>query len=158
MADTELVRIGEVEFLVQIAESGGPQPVGAQAAYSFDGVRDTVEAVAGQLAEVWRKVRPDEASVEFGLCIAAKSGKLLGLLVDGGTEAALKVTLTWRTASADRAPAGAQSAESAGPAEVSAAVQLPDPAEAAEAPALPVPPSAAEQPEQAVGPESGATA
>lgn len=106
MANTELVRIGEVEFLVQIAESGGPQPVRADSVYSFDGVRETIEAVAGQVADVWEKVRPDEASVEFGLSLAARSGRLLGLLVDGGAQAALKVTLTWRAAPRPGEPAG----------------------------------------------------
>jgi len=98
MKQVETVRVGTAEFLVEVAETrGGVQPVGAQEAFSLDGVRDTIEAVASQVAEVWKKVKPDEASVEFGLSIAVKSGKLTGLLVDGAGAASLKVTLTWKS-------------------------------------------------------------
>jgi hypothetical protein len=85
-----------VEFFVQVAGGSGPQVVAADRAMSFDGVRDTVEAIAGELAGVWEKVKPSEASVEFGLALTAKSGKLTGLLVDAEGEASLTVTLTWR--------------------------------------------------------------
>ena len=102
MKHVELVRVGDVEFLVEVADTrGGVQPVGAQAAFSMDGVRDTIEAVASQVADVWKKVKPDEASVEFGLKIAVKSGKLTGLLVEGAGEASLNITLTWRNAPAE---------------------------------------------------------
>jgi Trypsin-co-occurring domain 1 len=156
VAYTELVRIGEVEFLAQIAESGGTQLVRADSAYSFDGVRQTIEAVAGQVAEVWDKVKPDEASVEFGLSLAAKSGRLLGLLVDGGAQAALKVTLTWRAAprpgepveSAASAGTG-ETAESGDPAELT---DLTDLAELAEPIELPLPRIAAEPPAEAERP------
>jgi Trypsin-co-occurring domain 1 len=92
----ELVRIGDVEFYVEVADGGGPRPVGAERALSFEDVRDTVGAIAEQLAQVWRKVRPDEARVEFGINATAKTGKLTGLLVEGGASAALKITLTWK--------------------------------------------------------------
>ena len=94
---SEMVRIGDVEFFVEVAEGGGPQTVSADRALSFDAVRDTVEAVASELALVWQKVRPSEATVEFGLSVTAKTGKLTGLLVDGGGAAALKISLTWRS-------------------------------------------------------------
>lgn len=94
---SELVRIGDVEFFVEVSDGGGPQTVGADRALSFDAVRDTVEAVASELALVWQKVRPSEATVEFGLSVTAKTGKLTGLLVEGGGSAALKISLTWRS-------------------------------------------------------------
>jgi hypothetical protein len=93
-----LVRVGEVEFYVEVADAGGPRPVDLGDALSFDGVRDTVEAIASQLATVWEKVRPSEAGVKFGLTLTAKSGRLTGLLVEGGGAASLTVTLTWKTA------------------------------------------------------------
>ncbi|MGH3573285.1 MAG: CU044_2847 family protein, partial [Pseudonocardiaceae bacterium] len=43
------------------------------------GVRATVEGIATELAQVWEKVKPSEASVAFGLKLTAKSGKLTGL-------------------------------------------------------------------------------
>ncbi|MGH3812951.1 MAG: CU044_2847 family protein [Pseudonocardiaceae bacterium] len=63
---------------------------------SFDGVRATVEGIATELAQVWQKVKPSEASVAFGLKLTAKSGKLTVLVVEGGGEASLTVTLTWK--------------------------------------------------------------
>jgi hypothetical protein len=85
-----------VEFYVQVAESGGPQTVGLDDLVSFDGVRDTVSAIARQLTQAWEAVKPQEASVEFDLALTVKSGKLTGLLVDGSGSAALKVKLVWR--------------------------------------------------------------
>jgi hypothetical protein len=91
-----LVRAGSTEFYAEVATAAGPQPVGLDEALSFDGVRDTIKAVCGQLAEAWEQVKPAEATVEFGLRLMAKAGKLTGLVVEGGGETSLKVTLTWR--------------------------------------------------------------
>jgi hypothetical protein len=101
----ELVRVDGVDFYVQVVEGDGPRTVGLDHALSFDGVRDTISAIGGKLAEACRRVSPDEASVEFGVSLTAKSGKLTGLLVEGDGSAVLKVTLTWReseSAPADR--------------------------------------------------------
>jgi hypothetical protein len=96
VGSVERVRIGDVEFLVEVVENAGPQTVGVGEIFSFDGVRDTIEAISGELASVWHKVRPAEASVEFALAVSAKTGKLTGLIVEGDGSASLKVTLTWR--------------------------------------------------------------
>lgn len=89
------VRAGDVEFFVEVADGGGPHTVGLDEALSFDGVRDTIEVVAAQLAGVWDRVHPNEASIEFGVSLTVKSGKLTGLIVEGGGAASLKVTLAW---------------------------------------------------------------
>jgi hypothetical protein len=96
----ERVQAGDVEFFVELVDSGGPQTVGLDRALSFDGVRDTIEAVSAQLSQVWDRVTPAAASVEFGLSLTAKAGKLTGLLVDADGSASLKVTLTWKPAGA----------------------------------------------------------
>lgn len=93
----ERVRVGEVDFFVEVADTGGPRTVGVADALSFDGVRETVEAVATELARVWDQVKPAEARVEFGLSLTAKSGRLTGLVVEGGASASLTVALTWRS-------------------------------------------------------------
>lgn len=54
-----------------------------------------VTGVARSLAEPLRAVRPDEVSVEFGIELTAKAGKVVGLLADGEAKGAIKVTLTW---------------------------------------------------------------
>ncbi|MHC5262549.1 CU044_2847 family protein [Streptomyces sp. UC4497] len=74
--------------------------------YSDTGITDRVEAsveslhalvtgVARSLARPLRAVRPDEVSVEFGVELTAKAGKVVGLLADGEAKAGIKVTLTW---------------------------------------------------------------
>jgi hypothetical protein len=78
-------------FWLRLLRGGGAQVVGLGEALSFDGVRDTLEAVAGQLAMVWQKVQPAEATVELGFSLSTKTGKLTALLVEGSGEASLKV-------------------------------------------------------------------
>ncbi|MFM9610046.1 CU044_2847 family protein [Streptomyces niveiscabiei] len=76
--------------------------------YSDTGFTERVEAgveslhslitgVAHSLAGPLRAVRPDEASIEFGIELTAKAGKVVGLLADGEAKAAITVTLTWGT-------------------------------------------------------------
>jgi hypothetical protein len=98
MGEPVLVRAGGAEFYVEVADRSGVGTVGLSDVLSFDGVRDTVAGIAGELAEVWERVQPSEARVEFGLKLAAKSGKLTGLLVDGSGEGSLTVSLTWTRA------------------------------------------------------------
>jgi len=95
VAERRLVTAGGAEFYVEVSDGGGPVTIGDASPLSFDGVRATVEGIATELAQVWQKVKPAEASVAFGLKLTAKSGKLTGLLVEGGGEASLTVTLTW---------------------------------------------------------------
>ncbi|WP_405984831.1 CU044_2847 family protein [Streptomyces sp. NBC_00872] len=59
---------------------------------SLNGV---VTSVARSLAGPLRAVRPDEVSIEFGIELTAKAGKVVGLLADGEAKGAIKVTLTW---------------------------------------------------------------
>ncbi|MGH3797092.1 MAG: CU044_2847 family protein [Pseudonocardiaceae bacterium] len=96
MTERRLVKAGGTEFYVEVSDVGGPTTIRDDGPLSFDGVRGTVEGVAAELAQVWEKVKPSEASVAFGLKLTAKSGKLTGLVVEGGGEASLTVTLTWR--------------------------------------------------------------
>ncbi|MCZ9345095.1 hypothetical protein NGM37_45855, partial [Streptomyces sp. TRM76130] len=76
--------------------SGGEELSGRPGglAYSDTGFAERVEAtveslnslvtgVARSLAEPLRAVRPDEVSVQFGIELTAKAGKVVGLLADG---------------------------------------------------------------------------
>ncbi|MGW2086089.1 CU044_2847 family protein [Streptomyces sp. NPDC001880] len=60
-----------------------------------ESLHGVVTSVARSLAEPLRAVRPDEVSVEFGIELTAKSGKVVGLLADGEAKGSIKVTLTW---------------------------------------------------------------
>jgi hypothetical protein len=90
------VRVGDVEFYVSLVERGGPETINVRDAFDFAGVRRTLEAVAGEIDQAWQKVKPTEATVEFGLALTAKSGKLTGLVVEGGAAANFKVTMVWK--------------------------------------------------------------
>jgi hypothetical protein len=96
MGQPVLVRADGAEFYAEVADTGGPQVVGLDQVLSFDGVRHTVTAVCKELAKAWEAVKPDEASVELALKLAVRSGKLTGMLVEGGGEATLRITLTWK--------------------------------------------------------------
>jgi len=96
VTERRLVKAGDAEFYVEVSDTGGPTTIRDTGPLSFDGVRATVEGIATELAQVWQKVKPSEASVAFGLKLTAKSGKLTGLLVEGGGEGSLTVTLTWK--------------------------------------------------------------
>ncbi|WP_283133635.1 CU044_2847 family protein [Rhizohabitans arisaemae] len=101
MAELVPVESDGIRFWVEVSEGPGIQTVGLGDAFTFDGVRDAVLAVGSELQAVWEKVRPSEAEVEFGVKVTAKTGKLSGLLVEGGGDATLKVKLVWRR---DQAP------------------------------------------------------
>jgi hypothetical protein len=65
------------------------------ATYPFEGVLNSIEAIAATLAKTLDRVQPDKASVEFGIEVAVKEGVLTGLLVKGTTTGNLTVTLEW---------------------------------------------------------------
>jgi Trypsin-co-occurring domain 1 len=97
VAERRLVCAGGAEFYVEVADAGGPATIDDHGGVlSFGGVRATVEGIAAELVQAWEKVEPSEACVEFGLKLTAKSGKLTGLVIEGGGEASLRVTLRWQ--------------------------------------------------------------
>lgn len=90
----------QVEVDEEVVEGdGGFGPVSLDDHFNLEGVKATVRAIATEFAEVWEQVRPDEATLEFGLKLSAKSGKLTSLVVEGAGEAALSVSLTWKASS-----------------------------------------------------------
>ncbi len=67
---------------------------------SFDGVTDSIEAIAERVTGALERVRPDKATVEFGIDVGVESGGLTGLLAKGSGSATLKITLEWEPTSA----------------------------------------------------------
>ncbi len=61
----------------------------------FDEVTVAIESLTKEIAEVLQKVKPDRASVKFGIEIGIESGKLIPLLVKGTSTANLEITLEW---------------------------------------------------------------
>jgi hypothetical protein len=89
--------------------------VGSAVALTLDEVRNTVRGIGRWAAESITQGEagaPDSFEVEFGLKLAVKSGKLLGVIAEAGTEAALTIRLSWDTAARRaRAAADPQTAE-----------------------------------------------
>jgi hypothetical protein len=105
---TQVARIVLPDGTPVWARISGPAelPAPGELAYSDTGFTERVEAsveslnslvtgVARSLAEPLRAVRPDEVSVQFGIELTAKAGKVVGLLADGEAKAGITVTLTW---------------------------------------------------------------
>ena len=89
------VQINEnITVMVEAKELGGEQDVSNQL-LNFEGVTDAIEALTGAIATTINKVKPDKATVELGLDIAVKSGKLTALLVEGTGKGNIKITLQW---------------------------------------------------------------
>lgn len=80
---------------VAVVDSGGAQDVGLLDSLDLEGVREAIEGLAELVASAVRKAKPTKTTVEFGLDVTAKAGKLTGLLVDGSAGGSLKVTLSW---------------------------------------------------------------
>lgn len=113
----------------------GPSLPSGELSYTDTGFAERVEAsvenlhslivgVARSLAGPLRAVRPDEASVEFGIELTAKAGKIVGLLADGEAKAGITVTLTW---SGGGPPDPARSSPAPDPAPTGSAPSAPDP-------------------------------
>ncbi|MEV0781569.1 CU044_2847 family protein [Streptomyces sp. NPDC050423] len=95
-------RISGAEELDLPAPGAGPTytdtgfgDIADQVQARVESLQGVVTSVARSLAVPLRAVRPDEVSVEFGIELTAKSGRIVGLLADGEAKGAIKVTLTW---------------------------------------------------------------
>ncbi|MET9010378.1 CU044_2847 family protein [Streptomyces olivaceoviridis] len=84
---------GDVRFREKAAAQ-----LGSAVAMSLDQVRNTVQGIgrwAAQTIAEGEAGDPDSFEVEFGLKLAVKSGQLLGVIAEAGSEAGLTVRLSW---------------------------------------------------------------
>ncbi|MER5469749.1 CU044_2847 family protein [Streptomyces sp. NPDC002935] len=80
-----------------------------------ESLQSVITSVARSLAAPLRAVRPDEVSVEFGIELTAKAGKVVGLLADGEAKAGITVTLTWNGGPPDLEDTGGEAHAGASP-------------------------------------------
>ncbi|HEX6753191.1 MAG TPA: CU044_2847 family protein [Solirubrobacterales bacterium] len=80
---------------VAAVDEEGAKKVGAMGKLDFDGVGETLQGVAKAIHAALAKVEPNRTTVEFGMELAVKNGKLSGLLVEGEGRGSLVVTLEW---------------------------------------------------------------
>lgn len=95
----EVVLPNKTVALVRATEmdaGGGPaEKVAWKDTFDFEHVAGTLEGVAQAIRTGLEKVKPARTTVEFGIELAVKSGKLTGMLVEGDANASLRVTLEW---------------------------------------------------------------
>ncbi|MEU6824136.1 CU044_2847 family protein [Streptomyces atriruber] len=87
---------GDVAFRRAAARAGDA------VAMSLDHIRDTVRSMGRWAAETVHGDEagdPDGFEMEFGLKLAVKSGRLVGVIAEAGSEASLTVRLSWDLAS-----------------------------------------------------------
>jgi hypothetical protein len=84
---------------VQVAEldedRGGAEKVDWKGTFDLEHLSGTLEGVAQAVQSGLEKVAPHKTTVELGIDLAVKNGKLTGLIVDGAAQASLRVTLEW---------------------------------------------------------------
>jgi NTP-dependent ternary system trypsin peptidase co-occuring protein len=64
-------------------------------AFDFEHIAGTLEGIAESIRAAVDKAKPSSTRVELGVELAVTSGKLVGLIVEGGGRGALTVTLEW---------------------------------------------------------------
>jgi hypothetical protein len=92
-----LVRATDLDEATDLDDEGGQvaQKVGWRDVFDFEGVSGTLEGIAQAVRSGLEKVTPSRTTVELGIELAVKNGKLTGLIVEGDASASLKVTLEW---------------------------------------------------------------
>jgi hypothetical protein len=99
MADTTKIIETKLDngktILVKAVPVGGGQDVAKLGLPEFSEVTTMIQSVGASFYAALEAIAPKKASVEFGVEVAVKGGKLVGLLVDGSATATIKVTLEW---------------------------------------------------------------
>lgn len=94
---TEIVPVlinNNVQVMVEATVVGTEEDVAIDIR-PFQEVTDAIEAITSAMVQTLEKVRPDKASVEFGIEIGVQSGKLTTLIVQGSSKGNMKITLEW---------------------------------------------------------------
>lgn len=87
---------------VEVVNIDPEAPVGIRDLLSFEGVTQSIEAIADSVTAGLERVQPDRAAVEFGVDVGVEAGGLTALLVKGTGTATLKVTLEWEKSTGPR--------------------------------------------------------
>jgi hypothetical protein len=83
-----------IKFQVSKPETGR-RDVADIGALPFDQVTKALQEIVGNLKETLDRVKPDKASVKFGVEMAVEAGNLTALIVKGSGKGNLEITLEW---------------------------------------------------------------
>ncbi|WP_225804443.1 CU044_2847 family protein [Streptomyces sp. NK15101] len=107
MPDVTKVEVGDATLFVEARRLGPePDPEGPDPGLEglggrlpdLSGVTEALSAFAGRIGESLHQAAPDRATVEFGCQLGLDAGRLTALVVQGGANASLRVTLEWTKA------------------------------------------------------------
>ena len=96
------VRAEAAEPAATDGQAAGPADVGLEQRIApsvevlrLDGLAETVRGVVTSVRHALDEHRPDSFTVEFGIEIAARAGRLLSVLAEVGATAQIRVTASW---------------------------------------------------------------
>jgi Trypsin-co-occurring domain 1 len=96
---TEIVKVrlaDGTDLYFEASQPGGERKVGKlEEVLDSDKIAKTIEGTVEILRGTFERIKPEKASVTFGLKVAVESGALTAVIVKGSGEANLEVTLEW---------------------------------------------------------------
>jgi Trypsin-co-occurring domain 1 len=99
VGETEVVEVslpnGQLALVQARRVDGGGATKTGLGRLDLDGVTQVLEGVTEAVRAGLAKAAPSKVSVELGVELAVKSGKLLGMIVDGESKGSLTITLEW---------------------------------------------------------------
>ncbi len=86
------------EALVQINSNESRERQVSLSDYKFDikDLQSSIKSLTNDIVKPFSEIGLDKVTVEMGLSIGVKSGKITSLLLDGNLDAAIKVTVEWK--------------------------------------------------------------
>ena len=90
---------GTIAFVraTELDEGSAEQPM-STSQFDFEHIAGTLEGIAESIRAAVDRANPSSTRVELGVELAVTSGKLVGLIVEGGSRGALSVALEWHRA------------------------------------------------------------
>ncbi|MFC9699900.1 CU044_2847 family protein [Streptomyces sp. NPDC056501] len=97
MPDVTKVEVGDATLFVEARRLGPDSELEGfgDRLPDLSAVTGALASFAGQIGEALDRAAPDRATVEFGCQLGLEAGKLTALVVQGSTNASLRVTLEW---------------------------------------------------------------
>ena len=98
--DTRVVEVGLPNGATALVraldvEGGGATKTALADKFNFDQITATLEGLSLSIKAALATAAPNKVTVELGLEVALKAGKLTALLVEGAGKGSLAVTLEW---------------------------------------------------------------
>jgi hypothetical protein len=91
----ELAKGTTIKIEVSQTSQAGREDVAGIGTLPFKDVTDALQGIVSDLKETLDKVKPDKASVKFGVEMAVESGNLTAMIVKGTGKGNLEITLEW---------------------------------------------------------------